>query len=317
MPRTEAKTITIRLLDGNLDGIRTAKIANALYEAIVFPRNRLGDLKTGKVNISRPGAYILVDESVEVGRRRLAYIGESSTDVYGRIVDHNKPSSSSYKEFWKTAIVLTSDDCKDLRTKAKFIEGELIRISEDDDFWKITNTNGSSYNINDLSDSDADFVNHFIENCSTIVNTLGYNLFLGLHDAEPKNLSNIKVKKPTKMETINKFFCYGKGKVFAEMQINSNGNITIKEGSIANGILTESVKPSKKLIRTKLIQSKILKKHGENYIFSKDYDGFTSVSDAATQIAGSPRDGNKTWKLPGTNTTYGEWKESVNGKTKK
>ena len=319
MPRSKAKTIKIRLLDGDQDGIQTAAIQSTIYEAIAFPRSRFGDLKSAKVNINRPGAYVLVGDTVEIGRRRSAYIGESSRSVYNRISNHNNPNSREYKSFWRSAIVLTSKDSKELYFKPKYIERELKRIGERDGNWEIINKNDSTFHISELSDSDEDFILDFIEASTVMVRSLGYDLFLEPPNSlfqDSSSIDTADTKEPIRKMVMTKFICHGKGGVYAEMLVDSDGSFVVKKNSIAKGTMTKGIRSDKKSDRKKLIRLKILKKHGDNYIFTKNYE-FSSVSDAASQIKGSMRNGNTEWKLDGTDTTYGEWKRVMNGKTKK
>ena len=316
MPRSKAKTIKIRLLDGDQDGIQTAAIQSTIYEAIAFPRSRFGDLKSAKVNINRPGAYVLVGDTVEIGKRRSAYIGESSRSVYSRISNHNNPNSREYKSFWKSAIVLTSKDSKELYFKPKYIERELKRIGERDGNWEIINKNDSTFNISELSDSDEDFILDFIEASTVMVRSLGYDLFLDPPNTLFQDSSSIDTRESIKQKVMTKFTCHGKGGVYAEMLVDPGGGFIVKKNSIAKGTMTDGIRPDKKSDREKLIRLKILKKYDDNYIFTKDHE-FSSVSDAASQIKGSLRNGNLEWKLDGTKTTYGEWKRVMSRKTKK
>ena len=307
MPRSKTKTIIVRLLDGDQNGIQSAEIQTTIYEAIAFPRNRFEDLKTTGVDINRPGVYILVGNSVQLRKRHASYIGESSRSVTSRIYNHNNPNSQEYKEFWTHAIVLTSIDSKRLHFRTKYIEKELKRIGEKNRNWQIINKNNSTFDINELSDSDRDFVIDFIEESAVLVRAMSYDLFLDLPKISSNEPSNVKKAKSPKESKMVMFTCRGAGGVHAKMLVDPKGGFIVTKDSIARGRMTDGIRPKKRSDRERLIRTGVLKKRGDNYIFCSDCR-FDSVSDAASQVKGSIRNGNDEWKLDGQNTTYGEWK---------
>lgn len=307
MSNTKAKTIKVRLVDGDPSGVRTAGIQSTNFQAVSLPRIRLNELKKAELSvISKQGAYILIGPK-KSNNMRDVYIGQSSSKVIGRLRQHNNPNSKEFKEFWESAVVFTTID-NEVNSKTKYIEKALMFNCEENRNLTIVNDNSSSYNSDQLPTSDDDFVADFIEASKIMLLCLGYELLQEPLSSSSESLIRSKSKKNAKAEI---FVCSGDGGVYAEMTIDQNGYIVVAKGSIAKGTMTEGIRPKKKSDRKRLIHTKVLKKHGDNFIFAKDHR-FGSVSDAATQIKGSLRDGNKEWRLKDKGTKYGEWKNENN-----
>lgn len=308
-----AKTVTTRMEFGDPNKYRIAELESSIFRAVAFPRGYIRQLK-GKFleSVSKSGVYILVGPMTFRGKRDV-YIGESSTKVISRLRRHANPNSRDYKEFWESVVIITTNNSQ-IKSKTKFVEGELIRYKEINKNWKITNEKSSSYKLEDLTLSEEDFVLEFIDASKLILACLGYDF---LH-APPSRSSQLPSKRVTRIvdKRKAKFIFRGLGGVRAEMTIDQNGGFVVSKGSIARGRIAVRLMSQKKSEREELIRSKVLKKQGDNFIFTKDH-AFRSVSDAATQVTGSHRNGNKTWKLEGKGITYGEWKKSNKSKTRK
>lgn len=311
MSSPKAKTIKVRLVDGDLNEVRTAQIQSTNFQAVSLPRIRLNELKKAELDIvSKQGAYILIGPKKSNNMREV-YIGQSSSKVIGRLRQHNSSKGNEFKEFWESAVVFTTTD-NEVNSKTKYIEKALMYDCGRNRSLKITNDNSSSYDSDQLPTSDDDFVVDFIEASKIMLLCLGYDLLQEPFESSSENSSSNKQKKNTKAEI---FVCSGNDGVYAEMTIDANGGIVVAKGSIAKGTMTSGIRPKKKSDRKELIRLKVLKKHGDNFIFTKDHR-FDSVSDAATQIKGSLRDGNKEWRLKEKRTKYGEWKKGNDIKQK-
>lgn len=93
------KEIRYRLLDGDASGVREVGIPFRNYKLVVFPRNRLRELKES--GLSEAGIYFLFGEG-EDGQSR-CYIGQSK-NVLERIKQHNVT-----KDFWQLAAGFVGD----------------------------------------------------------------------------------------------------------------------------------------------------------------------------------------------------------------
>lgn len=304
-----AKTVEIRMEHGDPNEYRTARLQKSIYRAAAFPRGYIDQLK-GKAPelLSGSGVYFLIGPKTSKTRRDV-YIGES-TNVVKRLREHRN------KKFWESVVVI-STETSDINSKTKYIEGELMGYKKGNRRWKVVNDKSSTYEAQDLLENEEDFVLEFIDASKVILACLGCDFLC----ASPKESSQIPSKSAAQVvsrrrKRITKFICRGLGGVYAEMTIDSNGRFVVSKGSIARGRLADSLGQPKRADRRRLIRTKILKKKGDNYIFTKNYT-FASVSDAATQVMGGLRNGNREWKLDGTGTTYGSWKKANSSKAKK
>ena len=305
----EAKTVEIRMEHGDPNEYRTAKLQRTIFRAAAFPRGYVDQLKGSNVPklLSGSGVYFLIGPKTSRIKRDV-YIGES-TNVIKRLRDHRD------KEFWESVIVASTTN-NDINSKTKYVEGELMGYKKRNRNWKIVNDKSSYYESKYLSSSEEDFVLEFIDASKVMLACLGCDFLCEPLKGPPQLSSKSATQPADRRKGKTKFICRGLGGVYAEMTIDSNGGFVVSKGSIARGRLTDSLVPVKKSDRQKLIRSKILKRQGDNYIFTKDHT-FGSVSDAATQVMGGLRNGNRAWKVDGTGMTYGNWKKDNKRKAKK
>lgn len=308
-----AITVKVRMEYGDPNEFRTAELPSSNFHAVAFPRKHIDQLKRKVLEtLEGAGVYILIGPSMTRGKREV-YIGESSRKVINRIRNHNNPKNTEYKEFWESVVIITTNN-NEIISRTKFIEGELIRYEGINRNWNIVNNNSSSYESKSLSASDEDFVLEFIDASKIMLACLGYNLLQkSVKSTKPtsKILSRSVSEARSRRKRTAKFICRGLGGVYAEMTIDPNGGFVVSKDSIARGRLAASLAPRKKSDRQNLIHSGILRKRGDNFVFTKDYK-FKNVSSAAIQVMGCHRSGSEAWKLEGKGTTYGEWKKANN-----
>lgn len=314
MSMSIARTVNVRFLEGDLADNRVGKLQSGNYITMAFPRKNFGSLKKSEMDIDRPGAYLLIG-ALEFGKKRNVYVGESSRSVGGRIYDHNTQGSSDYKEFWETAVVLTTIDEEINSVNTKYIENELRQIIEKNIHWKITNKRGSTYSKKRLSHSGEDFIIDFAEANKIIVTSMGYDLLREPIRTLTQKSSYSHSKTQSKQKAVAKFTCRGLSGIYAEMIIDPSGEFIVIKDSIASGNTNNALPEKVRLIRDNLISTRVLKKKGDNFIFTKDHS-FDTVSAAASLIKGSRRGGKTEWRLNGGKITYKQWQED-NKNTKK
>lgn len=308
-----AKTVEIRMEHGDPNEYRTAKLQRTIFHAAAFPRGHIDQLKGKKASklLSGSGVYFLIGPKTSRIKRDV-YIGES-TNLINRLRIHNK--KRNHKHIWESVVVISTTN-NEINSKTRYVEAELMGYKKNNRSWKVVNDNSSNYKSEDLPTSDIDFVLDFINASKVMLACLGCDFLCGSIKKSTQISSKPTVRSAGGRKGKTKFICRGLGGVYAEMTIDSNGGFVVSKGSVARGRLTDSLVPAKRSDRQRLIRSKILKKQGENYIFTKDYT-FGSVSDAATQVMGCLRNGNLEWKIDGIGKTYGDWKKSNKGKAKK
>ena len=96
----QGKTIQIFLPRGEPRGVRVAEITTRIVQATVVPRTRLDEVRK-REELKGVGLYFLFGDADD-DAKPLAYVGEAE-DCYARLRQHN-----SLKEFWKTAVTITS-----------------------------------------------------------------------------------------------------------------------------------------------------------------------------------------------------------------
>lgn len=93
-----AKTIHTILYDDVLDGSKIVTMDNCVCQLYDIKRDYESIIKNGKVNLSKPALYVLLNRS---GRK--AYIGETD-DFSQRIASHMLK-----KEFWDEALAFMAN----------------------------------------------------------------------------------------------------------------------------------------------------------------------------------------------------------------
>jgi hypothetical protein len=112
-----AAKITLLLLKGEANSLRTAEIGNWTGMAIAAPRTELDDLLK-RQELDRAGVYILSGIHSDSGVPR-AYIGEAE-NIYERLKQHKT------NEFWVSVIVFTSRDDNLTKAHVRYLEQKLL-----------------------------------------------------------------------------------------------------------------------------------------------------------------------------------------------
>jgi|GEM_PF-3022569 len=129
------KTIRLFLVDGRSDGILTAEIGNWTGRITVTPRTKLSDF-VGRPDAKRTGVYILIGPDPSEKFEDAVYIGEGD-NVYNRLYAHSTDSS---REFWTTAVVVTSKDENLTKSHVRYLESRLIDIATGAGRSQVTNS---------------------------------------------------------------------------------------------------------------------------------------------------------------------------------
>lgn len=88
--------------------------------------------------------------------------------------------------------------------------------------------------------------------------------------------------------------------------IAKDGAFIVQKGSIARKSNVESLQPSYQKMRTRLIESGVLKPQGQDLlVFSQDF-AFESPTAAAVAVAGTSVNGRDKWRVVSTGQTYSE-----------
>ncbi len=288
------QVITIHLIGGHPNGIRTANILNSAIKAVAFPKSQLKFVRKNLEDIDRPGVYILIgtgdsDES-------LAYIGMSDC-VGRRLADHHSGlNGSKPKSFWKDTVVLVSKDENMTTSHAHYIESRLMDIADGNASWTYPdNKQVPSETAGKLPPAHRVVMEAYIDQAKILLGVLGWDMF---REKQPRaedstgevapGAANPKIDSPT-------FAFRGEG-YSAEMTVDGIGECTVKAGSIARGRAAPSITASAAALRAALLQKAILRCTAEALEFVTDYR-FSTPSAAAAVVMGNSVNGKKAWKL--------------------
>jgi hypothetical protein len=261
------KTIQIFLPDGSPRSIRIAEITSRTVQAILIPRNKLKEADV-RNEIKNVGIYFLFGE-VDTDTKTRVYIGEAE-DCYVRLKDHNIK-----KDFWNTAIVIVSKTNTFTKSHVKFLEWYCYTKTLELQRYVVDNPNVPTKSF--ITEAmEADLMDNF-DTAKFLLSTLGYPIF-------------DELVKHDKAETI---ICKGK-EAFAEGQYTDDGLVVFK-GSKTNVVETKTAGNWVIGMRQRLIESEILIKNNDFYVFASDYL-FSSPSAAAAVVLARRANGWTEWK---------------------
>ena len=160
------KTVRIYLADGNATGIRHAEVVNWTGQAVVCPKNRIGELASWPES-QRPGVYLLFGEDSDTGAPR-AYIGEAES-VLKRLHSHVK-----HKDFWSHVIFFSSKDENLTKAHVKYLESKMISLA--DSANRVVLENSARPALPSLPRADCDAMGEFLDFAKLLLGALGSSI---------------------------------------------------------------------------------------------------------------------------------------------
>ena len=270
---------TIKLsLKGNVTEIKFIELVNRTIQGWICPRSRISELKNWPES-QKPGVYILFGE---IAGEEAAYIGESE-NVFDRLKTHVAQSDFEFKE----VVLFTGKDTNLTKGHVRCLESKLYFRAKSIIPNRIKVINAKEPSESPIPCSDEETILEFADNLYFIMGTLRYLLF------EPQPMQAISQTKET-TEGGNLSFDLPNLEVHATGQMTDEGFLVCK-GSEAVLHAANSLQGGYRKLRDDLIKSETLKSNGEKLRFDKNYT-FDSASAAATIVAGSPKNGNISWK---------------------
>lgn len=289
----KSRSLELFFVDGDPEGMLTATVPfQWTGHVLVASRTQLRDALKREES-SRPGVYLLVGED-EHGA--LLYIGESD-DIGTRIKNHD-----AKKEWWSTAILITSSGEQLNKAHARYLEVKLIEQAQSVN--KIRLDNNTNPSIPALSEAAKAHMLDFLENIYLVLPALRFDFFIENTRTLPP-VSEAPLDSPVfEMHT-------PKHGLTATARI-VDSRFVVEAGSLARMSWKSEGREHTtygKLFH-ELVDQHILIEHGKHRIFTRSY-AFASPSAAAAVINGRPTNGTTAWKIKGTNTTYKEWEQST------
>lgn len=262
------KTIQVFLTDGSPRGIKLAEITSNIELAVFIPRNKINDAAT-RQEVSEPGVYFLFGESDE-SSKPLVYIGQSR-NCLDRIKNHDQK-----KDFWNHAVLIVSKTKNFTQAHIEYLEELAISKAFEAGRYKVENSvSPRKFKIPETLE--ADLLDNF-DTIKILLSTLGFPLFETI----------AKSDKPS-----TRLYCKGRN-AFAGGEYGDDGLVVFK-GSTANKELAAGCNTTIRILREKLLDSKLLIEKGDVYEFTEDYL-FNSPSSAAAQVLARSSNGWSEWK---------------------
>ena len=267
---TLPKTIQIFLPDGNARSIRIAEITSRTVQAMQIPRSKLAE--AGKrEEVKNVGVYFLFGDADEEALERV-YIGEAE-DCYERLKQHKQ-----YKEFWRTAVVVTSKTMTFTKAHARYLEWYCCKRAQEIGRYAVTNkTNPSKPHIREAEEAD---ILDYYETMRILLATLGYPILEEIE--KPQSESELLV-------------CRGKGAV--GYGLYTEEEFVVQKDSTATWETTPSAQDWIINTRKQLFEEGVLvpAEEGKTYRFAKDQP-FKTPTGGSAVILGRSSNGWTAWK---------------------
>lgn len=291
------RTIQLFLIDGKPTGLRKATIHGWTGLLVVSGAAAFGDL-TARTEVDRTGVYILSGpDPAQPGVTRV-YIG-SGNSVAERI-----EKSAKTREFWETAITVTTSDDDLSKGHAEYLEARLIRVAAQ--AGRVALDNGTHPDIGRRRLPEADIANmeQFLANLRIILPVIGLDML------KPQPRAVTQVEKPVEVRTgeETQFEIRHKSGIQATA-VEEDGEFVVLEGSEAL-IGTGYVQQSYGGLKDKMIAEGALIPHAEDRMrFAKPWP-FSSPSAAAAVVLDRNSNGRLEWKVRGSKLNYHEWQQA-------
>ncbi len=298
--KSPEKTVRLFLAEGVAAGLATAEIINWTGHVLTGSRSGLQDfLKRDEVK--RTGVYFLTGTGLDDSGSPKVYIGEGD-EIGQRLRQHDKDDK---KSFWEHTCVVTSKDQNITKAHARYLEARLIAIAKAS--GKADVVNGTSPPTPGLPEADASDMDSFIEQLQLVLSVLGFD-FLQTHQSVCQAISGTVIS-PTG-HSDNPAFCLTSKKKGIEIEATARevgGEFVVLQGSAAATQWTGRPDHGYARHHAQLVKSgKLTAVDGASRRFSADV-GFASPSAASSVVLGRPDNGRTSWKVEGTNNSYGAW----------
>ncbi len=288
--KINGRSLELYFVDGKPDGMLTAEVFNWTGHILMTPRTQL-KAALQRQEASYTGVYILLGE---IDSLPTLYIGEAE-DISERIRNHD-----SKKDWWDTAIFVTSSANNLHKAHVKYLEARLVETARQ--IGRIKLDNGNSPQRSSLPEAAATNMEAFLDYLLMVLPAIRVDVFLDKTRSEEKYLSREEVSAPI-------FTTVSKKLGLSATASLENGDFIVQKGSIARDkwIGDISAKSSYSKLFKELIETGILIEINGKNQFATNYS-FSSTSAAGAIIYGRSTNGPQTWKLE-DGRTYQQWED--------
>ena len=302
------RSVRLFLVEGTATGLITAEIMNWTGHVLAGSRSGLPTFLK-RPELDRTGIYFLTGPDPEDPDTLQLYIGESD-NVRKRLIQHNKNES---KDFWERTCVVTSKDQNITKAHARYLESRLIAIANA--IGTVTVVNGTAPPPVALPEADESDMEFFVDQLRLILPVLGLD-FMRLHKTTAGTTTAATEKHG--QADVAPLFRLARNKQGLELEAQAreiDGEFVVLAGSDAAKDWTSTSGHSYSKRHAQLIKSGKLVPGKENRLRFAEAVAFRSPSAATAVILGRTANGRTSWKVGGSNFTYGDWQSEQAVKT--
>jgi hypothetical protein len=291
------RTIQLFLVDGKPTGLRKASIHGWTGLLFVSGASAFGDL-TARAEVDRTGVYILSGPDPDQPGATRVYIG-SGNSVAERI-----EQSAKKRDFWETAITVTTSDDDLSKGHAEYLEARLIRTTAHAGRVIVDNCTQPDTDRRRLPEADVANMEQFLANLRIILPVIGLDML------KPQPRAVTQTARPIEERTVEDTHFEIRHKSGIEATaVEEDGEFVVLEGSEAL-IGTGHVQQSYGGLKEKMIAEGVLVPHAEDRMrFVRPWP-FSSPSAAAAVVLDRNSNGRLEWKVRGSKLNYHEWQQA-------
>ncbi|TFL18466.1 GIY-YIG nuclease family protein [Jannaschia formosa] len=299
---TFGRTIQLFLVDGKPTGLRKASIHGWTGLLFVSGASAFGDL-TARDEVDRTGVYILSGPDPDKAGSTRVYIG-SGNSVAERI-----RQSALKRDFWETAITVTTSDDDMSKGHAEYLEARLIEQTAK--AGRVTLDNGTHPDTSRRRLPEADIANmeQFLANLRIILPVIGLDML----KPQPKAVSTAAGPTSPSISNEVQFEIRHKSGVQATA-VEEEGEFIVLEGSeVLTGtgyVQHDTAKATKdRLLADGILVPQEGAQEPAKLRFTRPWS-FTSPSAAAAVVLDRHSNGRLEWKVKGASQTYHDWQQA-------
>lgn len=295
------RTIQLFLVDGKPTGLRKATIHGWTGLLFVSGASAFGDL-TAREEVDRTGVYILSGPDPDKPGGTRVYIG-SGNSVAERI-----KQSALKRDFWETAITVTTSDDDLSKGHAEYLEARLIQMAAQAGRVALDNGTQPDFQRRRLPEADVANMEQFLANLRIILPVIGLDML------KPQPKAVTQTTQPVEERTTGEvqFEIRHKSGVQATA-VEEEGEFIVLEGSEAltgTGYVQQSYGGLKeKLIADSVLVPQDVPPGTGRLRFAKPWS-FSSPSAAAAVVLDRNSNGRLEWKVKGASQTYHDWQQA-------
>lgn len=279
---SNGRSLELHYVDGDPDGLVTAKTFNWTGQLLVTPRTRLAEGLARK-DASYSGVYILTGER---DGEPLAYIGESE-ELAARIRNHDLN-----KDWWTTAVLVSAAGDQLNKAHVRYLESRLV--AEARKVGRIPLANSTVPSLPGLSEADCSNMEAFLESLLMVLPAVRVDMFV--QRARPTRAPAMATA-PTSASEGEHFFLESRKHGLSARALLIDGEFVVQAGSNARAAWEAKNAGSGSYgpLYEELRRANVVVAEGDHCVFAENY-AFKSPSAAAAVVMGRAANGLTTWK---------------------